>query len=227
MDLNTSDKLLTFGEVPTAEAKPGLYAWYLKIIPGKNNTKTSDNFVKALKRISEQLCHPTLTMQLRGHFSMNMKGDFRHIWYGHDEKPFTPKFQEILDNPEEREMLNCILESVAPLFTSPLYIGVSKNLKQRLQRHTQLIQKYRKEYNKHTKHSEDISSNLSVDSKFSLRNDKNFARRIVERKIDPNHLAVSIAYVSHPELSDERIRKTIETTETLLNRVFYPILGRK
>lgn len=227
MNLNNSDKLLTFGEVPAVEAKPGLYAWYLRIIPGKSNIESSENFVKALKRINEQLCYPTLTMQLRGHFSMNMKGDLKHIWYGHDEKPFAKKFKKVLDNPEEREVLNCILESVVPFFTGPLYIGVSKNLKKRLQVHTQLIQKYRKEYHDNTESLEDTTPDISVDSKSSLRNDKNFAQRIVERRIDPNHLAVSITYVSHPQLSEERIRKTIETTETLLNRLFYPILGKR
>ncbi len=227
MNLNTSDKLLSFGELPAVEAKPGIYAWYLRIVPGKSNIKSSDNFVKALKRINEQLCYPTLAMQLRGHFSMKLNGDLRHIWYGHDERPFSKKFEEVLNQIEEREIVSEILESVVPLFTGPLYIGVSKNLQQRLRGHTQLIQKYRKEYQEQTEHLDVETPNNSVDSKLALQNDKNFAQRILERKIDPNHLAVSITYVSHPQLSDERLIETIKVTETLLNRMFYPILGRR
>ena len=227
MNFNTSGNLLSFEEVSAAEAKPGLYAWYLRIIPGKSNIKSSEDFTKALKRINQQLCHPTLTTQLRGHFNMKLKGHLKHIWYGHDEKPFTKKFQEVLKHPEERKVLSNILESAVPLFTGPLYIGVSKNLQQRLKGHTQLIQKYHKEHEENTEHQEDTTLELSADSRLSLQNDKNFARRIVERQIDPNHLAVSITYVPAPQLPEDRIRKTIEAAETLLNRMFYPILGRK
>ena len=152
---------------------------------------------------------------------MNLQGDLRHIWYGHDENPFSKQFQEILNQPEEREVLGEILELAVPLLTGPLYIGVSKDLQQRLQRHTQLIQRYRQE------HQEDTALDGTIDSQDSLRNDENFAQRIVERKIDPNHLVVSVVYMSHPHLSTERIRQAIGTTETLLNRMFYPILGRK
>jgi len=217
MDVNTLGRLFSFGEVPDVDPKPGLYAWYLRMKPGKSNIKSPENFSTALKRITEQICYPTLTMQLQGHLSLNLKGDLRHIWYGHDENPFSNQFQEILNHPEEREILSDILELTVPLLTGPLYIGVSKNLQARLQQHTQLIQEYQK----------DATQFFPIDSEESLENDKNFAQRIVERKIDPNHLVVGVVYVSHPHLSSERIRKTIETAETLLNRMFYPILGRR
>jgi hypothetical protein len=221
MNLNTFGKLLAFEEVPDVAPKPGLYAWYLRIRLGKSNIESSENFLKALQKITEQICYPTLTMQLQGHLNMNLKGHLKHIWYGHDENPFSDQLQELLNHPEERKVLGDILELTVPLLTGPLYIGVSKNLQERLSRHTELIQRYRQE------HQEDLTLDANVDSKDSLQNDEDFARRIVERKIDPNHLVVSVVYVSHPHLSTERIRQAIGTTETLLNRMFYPILGRK
>ena len=72
-----------------------------------------------------------------------------------------------------------------------------------------------------------MTPEVSVDSTDSLQNDKDFAKRIVEREIDPNSLIVGVTYVNHANLPPDRIRKTVETTETLLNRIFYPILGKK
>ncbi len=213
--------LLSFETVSDAEAKPGLYAWYLRIRPGRSNIESAQNFSKVLKRIAEQICYPTLAMQVGGHFNLKMEGDLNHLWYGHNKQPFAPNFQEMLEDLEERELISKILDLAVPLLTGPLYIGVSKNLKQRLQAHTRLIEKYNK------KLQEDAIPEDPIDSKDSLQNDRNFAERIVERKIDPNELMVGVTYVHQPNLSLERIRKTVETAETLLNRMFYPILGRR
>ena len=218
MDLNTFGKLFAFEEVPDADPKPGLYAWYLRIRPGKRNIESSEDFLKALKRITKQISYPTLTMQLRGHLGLNLKGKLKHIWYGHDEKSFSDSL-EMLYYLEEREILSDILELTVPLLTAPLYIGVSKNLQVRLQRHTNLIQAYRENTTQ--------LSPIDIDSEESLENDKNFAERIVERKIDPNHLVVGVIYVCRPHHPTKRIHKAIKNAETLLNRMFYPILGRK
>ena len=215
------NKLFPFERIPDVEAKPGLYAWYLRIRVGRSNIESPHNFSNALKKITEQMRHPVLTMQLEGHFNLKMEGDLKHIWYGHNKHSFTENFQEMLNHPEERELISNILDLAVPLLTCPLYIGVSKNLQQRLQTHTRLIEKSSK------KHQEDTTPEDPVDSPDSLRNDKNFAERIVKRNIDPNHLIVGVTYVSHSNLLVEEIRNSIETTETLLNRMFYPILGRK
>ena len=221
MSLNTSLELFEFGKIPDVKDVPGLYAWYFKIELGSNNIESPQDFFKALKNFTEKICHPSLYMQLEGHFNMLLKGNLRHIWYGHDDNPFTDKFKEMLNHREEREVLSNILKKAVPLLTGPLYIGVSKNLQQRLRTHTQLIQKYLQ------KNQEVFSQDRPIDSLESLQKDDNFAQRIVKRKIDPNHLVVGVDYVCHPNLSPEQIRKTVENTETLLNRLFYPILGRK
>jgi hypothetical protein len=221
MNSEILNELFSFERISDVKAKPGLYAWYLRIRVGRSNIESPQNFSKALKKITEQIRHPILAMQLDGHFNLNMKGKLKHIWYGHNEHPFTENFQEMLNHPEERKLISNILDLAVPLLSGPLYIGVSKNLQQRLQIHTRLIEKYSKEQ------QEDNTPEVSVDSTDSLQNDKDFAKRIVEREIDPNHLIAGVTYVYHPNLSPDRIRKTIETTETLLNRIFYPILGKK
>lgn len=221
MNSEILNELFSFERVPDVKALPGLYAWYLRIRVGRSNIGSPQNFSNALKKITEQIRHPILAMQLDGNFNMNMKGKLKHIWYGHNDHPFTENFQEMLNHPEERELISNILDLAVPLLSGPLYIGVSKNLQQRLQIHTRLIEKYSKEQ------QEDNTPEAAVDSPDSLQNDKDFADRIVDRNIDPNHLIVGVTYVYHPDLSPDRIRKIVETTETLLNRIFYPILGKK
>ena len=221
MSLDTFGKLLTFGEIPDADSKPGLYAWYLRVKPGEGNLRSPENFAKALIKITEQLRYPTLSMELQGHLGLSMKGDLKHIWYGQEQYQFSDQLKEILNRSEEREILGDILEVAVPLLTGPLYIGVSKNIRKRLQVHTHLIQKYLQEPEENT----DID--IPVDSEDSLRSDQNFAQRIVTRNINPNQLVVGIVYVSYSHLSSERIRKAIESAETLLNRIFYPTLGKK
>ena len=221
MTLNNSEELLSFKEVPDVDSKPGLYAWYLRIKPGKGNTKSPENFLRALKKITEQFYYPTLAMQLQGHLGLNWKGKLKHIWYGHDDSQFSDSLNA-LNNPEEMEILNDILELTVPLLTGPLYIGVSKNLRVRLQQHTQLIQAYQEDTIQFSQFSP-----IDIDGAESLENDRNFAQRIVERKIDPNHLVVGVIYVCHPHYSIESIHKAVKNAETLLNRIFHPILGRK
>ena len=211
------EKLLAFREVPDVDAKPGLYAWYLRIKPGESNMKCAENFSQALKKIIEQLCYPDWTIQLQGDLSLNWTGQLNHNWYGHEKNPFTNTFQEILSQPVQREVFSHVLEATVPLLCAPLYIGVSKDLQARLQQHTQLIQNYH----------EQVAQFSPIDSEESLDNDRNFAQRIVEREIDPNHLVVGIIDVFQTSLSPETMQKAIETAEMLLNRIFYPILGRR
>ena len=225
--MKLNGKLFSFREVSNADPKPGLYAWYLMIKVGKANIKSPEpeNFLRRLERIAEQLHYPTLPVQIQGHLSPKMKGDLRHIWYGHEKYPFSGGFREILSRSEEREILGEILESAVPLLTSPLYIGVSKNLQIRLEQHKRLLQEYQRHRQLQQEYQEDTIQFPLIDNEESLKNDRNFAQRIVTREIDLNHLAVSI--VPHLQPSLGKIYKAIGVAETLLNRMFYPILGRR
>ena len=119
--------LLSFETVSDAEAKPGLYAWYLRIRPGRSNIESAQNFSKALKRITEQICYPTLAMQVGGHFNLKMEGDLEHLWYGHNKHPFVPSFQEKIEDIEERELISKILDLAVPTtHRSLIYRSVEK-----------------------------------------------------------------------------------------------------
>lgn len=140
MKTSSTCHLLSFNELSDVAPKPGLYAWYMKLQIGKGNAKTSEDTKEALYKIAESICYPNLDMYLKGHLKLQMKGDFRHLWYGHDENKHSGGLVKVIDNSDGREILNEILEAAVPLLSNPLYIGVSKDLKSRLATHKKLIE---------------------------------------------------------------------------------------
>lgn len=220
MTPNSSYKIYEFREVTDVEPKHGLYAWYLKMQLTPSSVSSPENMLEALCAISEASRYPELGIQLQGHLSLDLRGKLRHMWYGHDDK-HSKELLEIVQQPQERLLIQDILNRAAPLLTSPLYIGVSKNLKERLSRHKKLIQAPT------TSTSGTIGNLTAVDEPETLRQDRTFAERIISRGINPNHLIVGVIYVADLHVPPNRIRKTIEAAETLLNRMFHPILGRR
>jgi hypothetical protein len=220
MALNTSYKLYEFKEVSDVEPKHGLYAWYLNMQLSDATTSSSENMVGALRKISEASRYPDLEIQMRGHLSLDLRGKMQHMWYGYDDK-YRKELLTILKYPEERVLLQYIFNSAAPLLTSPLYIGISKNLKERLRTHKRLIQEPGRSS------SEIINRSTVEDGSETIKQDKTFAQRVIDRDINPNHLIVGVIYVEDINVPQTRIRKTIEAAETLLNRMFHPILGRR
>jgi hypothetical protein len=224
MKPNPSYHLFPFNEISDIEPKPGLYAWYMKLQIGKGNTKTSKDTTKALCKISEIICYPDLELCMEGHLKLQMKGGLKHLWYGHDENKHSSGLKKTINNPDSRVILSEILEAAVPLLSSPLYIGVSKDLKLRLATHKKLIEAFQQDT---TQTKNELASIAPVDDTKSFESDKNFAERVVGRGIDPNHLLVGVMQVSLKDVDDELVRETVEAAETLLNRFFYPILGRR
>lgn len=221
MNPNSSYELLSFANVSDAKPMPGLYAWYLSMQMGKANTSSPENTARMLSKFAETISYPALTMEMQGHLSLRLKGDLKHIYYGHPEHKFSGLLEEVLQEAEGRSILNDIFELAVPLLTCPLYIGVSKNLKTRLNQHTQLIQTYQEEK---VRQAAELANTIPVDDQEDLENDENFARRVAERNINPNNLLVGVIY---PKGSGVMVRKAVEAAETLLNRIFHPILGRR
>ena len=222
MAQNSSYKLLTFSEVSDAMSKPGLYAWYLTMRLGKADLNTPENTTQALNKFAETMCYPPLLMNLQGHLNLQLEGELKHVHFGHaNNKHNSPLLQEVLNDPKGRQTLSNIFELAVPLLCCPLYIGVSNNLKNRLNQHTKLIQTYQEEK---VQREIELANIAPVDDQEDLEHDKNFAMRVVERKINPNNLIVGTIY---PKENTPIVRKAVEAAETLLNRMFYPILGRR
>ena len=84
---------------------------------------------------------------------------------------------------------------------------MSLNLKDRLLTHKKLIEKYR----------EESPSPINLDD--ALIKEKNFAMRVNNRKLAPTRLFVVTKTIKGDE-------KQYVDVENILNRIYYPILGR-
>ncbi|MEO1582135.1 MAG: hypothetical protein AAFR91_09805 [Pseudomonadota bacterium] len=93
------------------------------------------------------------------------------------------------------------MRTVVPLFSSPIYIGMARNLHSRVRGHARLIQKYRDGINA------------------GSGRDKEFAQRVVERELSPSRLRVAVRPI---DVSDDEY----VDAENVLNRINYPILGK-
>ena len=211
-------KIFKYNEISAIEPLQGLYAWYLRIDIGEENLKTEKNTTISLKKFVKQLAYPPINIDAKGRLSLKLVGKLKHVFYGKDENRFTQGLSDILSEDEDRIRFAEVLKSAAPIFSNPLYIGISKNLARRIKGHSALIEKYKKLADEPLREK---SKEVSRDG------DKNFAMRVCMRKMDPNNLIVGILYTDNEKLSKDQISTITKNSETILNRIFHPILGRR
>lgn len=65
-----------------------------------------------------------------------------------------------------------------------------------------------------------------VDGVDAFKGDQSFGAEVHKRGIDRNDLVVCLHPVAAPG-KDFDVRRAVEGLESLINRVFYPILGRR
>lgn len=213
----TTQNLLTWSELGSAPSLPGLYAWYLRPRLHRFCLESPSDTQKFLSRLAANLRFPDSELSMRGPLSLKLQGRLYHDHLGNrvDNKPQS--LHNLIENRAGRQLLATIFDQMVPALSSPLYIGISSDVQQRLSQHKSLILKY-----------QDDQNNTPIDGTASLARDQSFASEITKREIDPNHLCVIVTAIHGPSnLSGHELRSFIEGAETLLNRVYYPILGRR
>lgn len=204
-----------------APAVPGVYAWYyqpeitdfdlntavsdIQRLAGQGDREGAKAVVVALlnERIMSYFRQDPYEILLTGPLKPRHSGVAKH------EQRLSPELVERLVNePHRLRPLRDILAGSAPHFASPIYVGMSDNLRVRLLRHRTLIERYRQE---------DFRRSLEMVTGHS--EDAGFARRVVSRKIPPDRLFAMIC-----EADD--VDGLHVDAENLLNRMYYPILGR-
>ena len=218
------------GEAPE---EPGLYVWYSKLKLGRadwDNTSPSTRgdgkrrFLKALKEYVEK--HHTLPLNLEA------KTTFSMTWTGQLD-PDEPRWLAELDQTDSEDMvgeaassntnrgvLYDLLGTAAPLFSSPLYIGIAvdQNLRARLSNHHSL---YMSEWRR-----------LERDSSYPDRIDApaNFAERAIKCGFTPDDLhykTITFKTEITQQLNFEDRILILKAAEHILNRTAKPVLGRK
>ena len=207
-----------WADLASAPASPGVYAWYYSplitdydldaaifdIQTKRDESRTEAEFsAKTLleDRIFKQFREEPYKAVVQGPLKPTYSGSLEHAF---EVSPGL--ISRVVDDPERLRSLRDILDLSAPMFASPLYIGMSINLRTRLSRHKSLIEKYR------------VSSLNEIPPKNG--SDAGFAWQIAKRQMPPDRLFVFTCAIGN---NDE---DTAIDIENVLNRLYYPILGR-
>ncbi|MFK0153674.1 hypothetical protein ACIQVK_16590 [Streptomyces sp. NPDC090493] len=226
-------------DVDQAPETPGLYAWYVsfragphdwKMKPSPEGDQAIEGFLRLLRKYAGY--YEPLPIALRG------RGSYGAVWEGelqldtplHDpdeasndtaveEDKRLEILMDSLDSEERRRVMATILEIASPVFSSPLYIGVAENLRERLRTHRR---DFTKAYDWLREHPEDAET---VRAK-----GRTFGARAAARNMAMGHLeawVIDLGDQADDAVTIKHLRNTAESAEWLLHRLYAPILGRQ
>lgn len=208
---------LAYPDLATATQNSGVYAWYSSLTIWKSDLEEFERRVNAIKSdraeafryIEEKLDslvfkkyrEDDYKVTLRGPLKPRFEGDAKHIPPVSDDL-----IERLIDDPSRLRIIADAISNAAPFFTAPLYIGMAKNLRERLLKHKSLIDSM----------YDSLRSRQTLEIK---EGDAGFARQIVARGFDPMSLFVYVQEV------DVRTNEQVDV-ESILNRINFPIFGR-
>ncbi|MDH7640248.1 hypothetical protein [Sphingomonas oryzagri] len=207
-----------WADLANAPAAPGIYAWYYspqitdfdldRAIENIESIRGTDR--GEAERAARTLLDDRIFRQFREEpYQAVVEGPLKPAYRGALDHAFeisSGLVSRVVDHPERLRSLRNILNRSAPMFASPLYIGMSVDLRSRLATHKSLIERYRV---------------ARLKERPSARNsDAGFAWQIAKRQISPDRLMVFTCVTGDDDES------TAVDIENVLNRLYYPILGR-
>lgn len=218
------ENVLSWSELSQAPERPGIYAWYfrpqlteydinkfikeIELNDGDENFACRSKIVKKFlnDRIFKYFEQKPYEVELKGVLKPRYSGEAVH----RSEDDVSPDLIERLcSNPRSLFLINVALELSTPLIASPLYIGKAENLRDRIKVHKRMIQTLKN----------NIADNLASYLEYHPSLDeKSFAQRVAEREIPSSQL-----FVAYTVVADTKI---VTDLENILNRIYFPILGR-
>lgn len=212
-------KVLNWSEVSRCPESPGIYAWYFRpeltdrdiynLIESINSER------KEIMQIVEDFFHERLfkyfrekpyKVKLSGSLKPNYEGNIEHI-----HRISSGLIERIIEKPDRLFAIRDLLQKSTPMFASPLYVGMSKNLKFRISQHCRYIKQLR----------ENASSPFAKIYQFNItEEERNFAERVVEKELPSSRLFLTYQAT---DTSDENIYVDLEN---IINRIYYPTFGR-
>ncbi|MCS3940377.1 hypothetical protein GGP84_003029 [Salinibacter ruber] len=216
-------------EVGEASEGVGLYAWYSIPNIGKpdweknikdGEDKGRENFENFLGRHTNRHKFPPFKSVVEGTFSQRLEGVLEDESYkgisGEKEKPEKPVLKTI-NSAKHREKMVETLSACTPLISSPIYIGVSNSLRERLMKHVSELRNFQSNFK-----GRPIPENIEKEK-------TTFAFRAAKMGFTTEHLYVITLGTSgvNDDLSEEQVRTVSEALEWFLNRWHKPFLGRE
>jgi hypothetical protein len=200
-----------WSDLSNAPEKPGVYAWYYspeltqfdveRTIEqlqklGVNQKAEAAALVRSVldDRVFRYFREDDYHARIEGPLKPSYEGDLRHSF-----APSEGLIARLVADPQRLRFVKGVLEVSAPMFASPIYIGMSDCLRDRLRQHKAMIERYR-----------------------AGRPDNGgsaFAFQVAKRRMPPERLFVLTCVM--PNSEDMAV-----DVENVLNRIYYPILGR-
>jgi hypothetical protein len=211
---------LPWNRIHDAAPRPGIYSWYYEPYIGDYDVDKTISDVLQLRNQNDLvgaagLLRSFLQQNLFSYFrqdayQVELKGPLkpRHVGVAdHDQDVSASVIERLLEDPERLRPLRDVLKQSTPYFASPLYVGMSDCLRTRLLRHKHLIHHFRSQ------------SGPANPENSPADEEAGFAQRVAHRRIPPDRLFVVTCEI--PSVGSLNV-----DAENLLNRMFYPILGR-
>jgi hypothetical protein len=240
-------KKYTCSTVSQAPESPGLYAWYGKVDIGDSDylRLIIEGKDAGESRFRSLLARHTQRHNLPG-MHVRIRSSFESEWRATCEEITTERFieaqsgqvdDELISDQEAKRRLNCmdktvskqksrqllkeVLQESVPVFSAPLYIGVTDNLRRRLTEHVALLERFARALEREPNAGEVLRQHATS---------PHFALRALAAGFDENYLEVHV--LNFAELvpggySTEELREVAESAEWILNRWHRPYLGRR
>jgi hypothetical protein len=188
--------LLAARDLALAREQPGLYAWYLRLQPHA----TSPDAIRAYIRL---FTSKRLYVTAAGVLNESYEGSLERL-------PFDPASGEIPAS---------MLAAATVMFSPPIYLGISKNVRTRLQQHLDALEGALREVEPMPMPAPQIEPDTFEES--ATFGQRAAALLKASRINDVSGLFVKVLYDGSIE------RRQLIGIEHLINRAFVPVCGRR
>lgn len=188
---NTIQKYL-WADLGSAPEASGVYAWYyIPEITDYDLERTIEAVQSSSERIEAELVIRTMLDGRLFHYfrekpyTATISGALKPAYAGyleHETEASASLVSRLASEPERLRTIRDVLSLSAPMFASPLYIGMAKVLRSRLANHKKLIEQFR--------------SSVPRDGQTIRNSDAGFAWQIAKRKIPPERLLIYTCPIS-------------------------------
>jgi len=211
-------------DIPRTPDEPGIYGWYY--VPEITTADLESTVQRVLEANDDgkheearEVVHLFLSHALFRYFqedpyTAKLHGPLKPTFIGQLEHHLALSdtlIRRIAEHPDRLRHIKEVVEQSAPAFSSPLYIGMASNLRTRLMRHKRMIE------------ASDLplafNTEAGSEDTDHLTRDRTFAERVRSRRIPPTRLFAMTQVIANAEDSCVDV-------ENILNRLYFPLLGR-
>ena len=229
-DDQTIFEIFRYEEMPDIKAKPGIYAWYYQ--PRIEPSWGMVDVVEEISRIAKRLRLADSKIQFKGWLNLSLIGSVDHITLGDAGHSwgFSDSWKDQMERDETRIFVTELLNTAAPILSNPIYIGISKDLKKRINEdHLKIFLNQKKAESSWT---HDASAHHLDDAGKEKRAGGLEVERLI---VGVRYMHANAEFESDESkeaakflvLNDDDWKKFSECAETIVNRLFYPIFGKR